>query len=253
MSSTAPDAGESTGGVTKAVDKPVKPMNLLDLLRALEKSRDLRSVARECGLSVRELRRRLALWRKELEIELSQSSPALGKDSRGTSRPSGSEQKSKPSRETWPELTPADQINGSPLPKKGSRVLEIWTDGASKGNPGPAAIGIVFGQRNGELLCSHAEVIGRATNNVAEYHAVVRALEHCARWKIKRVVLHLDSELIARQLTGVYRVKSPDLRPLYQRVTHLMRDLKSFRIRHIPRENNRHADFLANQAFSTAS
>ena len=227
-------------------------MNLLDLLRALEKSRDLRSVARECGLSVRELRRRLSLWRKELESELSQSETGSAEGSRGTSRTLSSAKKTKKSQDTWPELTPADQITSNPLPRKGSRVLEIWTDGASKGNPGPASIGIVFGQRNGELLCSHAEVIGRATNNVAEYRAVVRALEFCARWKIKRVVLNLDSELIARQLTGVYRVKSPDLRPLYQQVIHLMRECKYFRIRHIPRDANRHADHLANRAFGCA-
>ncbi len=212
------------------------PMTLPDLLRALEKSRDLRALARECGLSVRELRRRLASWRQELE---SGATPASAEANPG--EPVAAD-------EPWPELAAAGDLQKSPLPAKGSRVLEIWTDGASRGNPGPAAIGIVFGQKDGPLLCSHAETIGRATNNVAEYRAVVRALELCRVWKIQRVMLRLDSELIARQLTGAYRVKSPDLRPLFQQAVFLSRGLKSFRVRHIPRSENQHADFLAGRA-----
>ncbi|MCP4574295.1 MAG: ribonuclease HI family protein [bacterium] len=126
--------------------------------------------------------------------------------------------------------------------------MTVHTDGASRGNPGPASIGVVFGDAAGEPVCVHGEAIGRATNNVAEYRAVVAALEHCKRWKIKRVYLHMDSELIVRQLHGTYRVKSPDLRPLYQQVVFLSRDLAEFRVRHIKRHRNAHADALANEA-----
>lgn len=136
----------------------------------------------------------------------------------------------------------------SPLPARGSQVLEIWTDGASRGNPGPAAIGIVFSRRGGTPLCAHAETIGIATNNVAEYTAVLRALEFARSWGAAQVDLYLDSELIARQLTGVYRVKSLDLRPLHQQVVHLARELAAFRVRHVARERNRLADRLANLA-----
>ena len=85
---------------------------------------------------------------------------------------------------------------------------------------------------------------------MAEYQAVVSALDFCRRWRIKRLDLYLDSELIARQLTGTYRVKSQALRPLYQQVTFLARDMRSFRIRHVRREQNRHADYLASLALA---
>ena len=226
-----------------------QPVTLVELLRALEKSKDLRSLARGCGLSVRELRRRLARWRCELRDEVDAAGAGTSPAGVSHASPSGKSQGPGPTPD-WPELTLASQVATNPLPRKGSQVLEIWTDGASKGNPGSASIGIVFGQSGGELLCSHCEVIGRATNNVAEYRAAVRALEFCQQWKVKRICMNVDSELIARQLTGVYRVKSPDLRPLYQQVVYLTRGFKSFRIRHVPREQNRFADHLANLAFS---
>jgi ribonuclease HI len=223
------------------------PTTLVDLLSTLEKSTELRSLARQCGLSVKEMRRRLARWRRELQEEMSNGA-ATGKESSGGKTRRRTAQSESSASKSWPELTAASACKSNPLPRKGKQVLEIWTDGASKGNPGPASIGIVFGQLGGELLCGHGEAIGRATNNAAEYRAVIRALEFCAQWRIKRITLNLDSELIARQLNGVYRVKSPDLRPLYQQIMHLSRNLSSFRVRHVPRAKNRFADYLANQA-----
>jgi len=218
-----------------------RPETLTDLLRTLERSSDLRALARECGLSVRELRRRLAIWRRELldgERDPSRArvvplDPAPGR---------------RAAAERWPELPAAAELDANPLPADGSDVLRINTDGASRGNPGPAAIGIVFGQVDGPDLCTHGEAIGRATNNVAEYRAVVAALEHCRRWGVRRVRLLMDSELIVRQLNGAYRVKSPDLRPHYQQVVFLARGLDEFRVRHVRREQNAHADALANRA-----
>ena len=105
-------------------------------------------------------------------------------------------------------------------------MLEVYTDGASRGNPGPAAIGVVVRQMDGPALCAHGEAIGQATNNVAEYRAVLAALQLCRRWNAPRVHLFVDSELVVRQLTGVYRVKSPDLQPLFQQVQHLARQLR---------------------------
>jgi ribonuclease HI len=224
-----------------------QPATLLDLLKALERSRNLRTLARECGLTVRELRRRLNRWSREVAAEASgevldpDADRQIGKEDR---RP-------QTENESWPALTPAKQLKRSPLPAKGSRVLEAWTDGASRGNPGPAAIGIVFRQKQGEPLCSHAETIGRATNNVAEYRAVVRALEFCRSWRIKKLDLYLDSELIARQLNGVYRVKSQTLLPLYQRAVFLARGFQSFGIHHVPRQKNAHADYLASRVLAS--
>lgn len=226
-----------------------QPETLTELLRTLERSVDLRSLARECGLSVRELRRRLSIWRREIQDvdeieEVVSASAAPGEPKR---KPAA-RRNDKP----WPDLPSADDLDSSPMPSKGSPVIEVFTDGASRGNPGPAGIGVLFRQRNGPDLCEYHEAIGKCTNNVAEYHGVLAALEHCRRWGVKRVHLYMDSELIVRQLKGVYQVKSPDLRPLYQQVMVLTRPLKEFEVRHIPRTKNGHADALANRALNEA-
>jgi ribonuclease HI len=218
-----------------------QPETLTDLLRTLERSGDLRSLARECGLSVRELRRRLAIWRRELQDGDDEQGP-------GTVVPLEPAPGRRVDPRDWPDLPAAADVARNPLPAEGPPVMRIHTDGASRGNPGPAAIGIVFGQVEGPDLCVHSEAIGRATNNVAEYRAVVTALEHCRRWGVRRVRLLMDSELIVRQLHGAYRVKSPDLRPHYQQVVFLSRELEEFRVRHVRREENGHADALANRA-----
>jgi ribonuclease HI len=232
------------------------PQTLTDLLRTLERSGDLRLLARECGLSVRELRRRLAIWRRELqadhepdELEADTTSLAelapmpLPQPAEEAPRPDAADDDGK-----WPELPAAAMLERSPLPTRGRPVMEIFTDGASRGNPGPAAIGILFRRKGGEDLAQHCEAIGRATNNVAEYKAVVTALEFCQRWGVRRVHLMMDSELIVRQLLGMYRVKSPELRPLYQQVVFISRGMAEFQVTHVRREQNAHADALANRA-----
>ena len=226
-----------------------KPETLTELLKTLERSGDLRSLARECGLSVRELRRRLSIWRRELN-DTEDDDPASvnpAADSGKTKAPKVAGRK-KASADDWPELPAAGTLDKSPLPTRGRPILEIFTDGASRGNPGPASIGVVFKLKDGVELAEYNEAIGRATNNVAEYRAVVAALEHCRRWKVKRVHLNMDSELIVRQLHGTYRVKSPDLRPLYQQVVFLSKGLEEFQVKHIKRALNGHADALANRA-----
>jgi ribonuclease HI len=226
-----------------------KPETLTELLKTLERSGDLRSLARECGLSVRELRRRLSIWRRELvddDGQVIEAAPPGGNQGKTRSRREAAKKIN--AEDEWPELSPAATLAQSPLPARGKPVLEVFTDGASRGNPGPASIGVVFRLKDGEALAEHYETIGRATNNVAEYRAVVAALEHCQRWQIKRVHLNMDSELIVRQLHGTYRVKSPDLRPLYQQVVFLSKGLDEFRVRHIKRALNGHADALANRA-----
>lgn len=228
----------------------INPETLTELLKTLERSGDLRSLARECGLSVRELRRRLSIWRRELvEDEEAGLVPDSGGEDSSKSKVRKSPARKKADDNQWPSLTPADELAKSPLPARGRPIMEIFTDGASRGNPGPAAIGIVFGLKDGEPLAEHSEAIGRATNNVAEYRAIVMALEHCQRWGVRRVHLNMDSELIVRQLHGTYRVKSPDLRPLYQQVVFLSKGMDEFRVRHIKRSLNGHADALANRAF----
>jgi ribonuclease HI len=129
-----------------------------------------------------------------------------------------------------------------------SKRLVIYTDGASSGNPGPAAIGVVVKDGQGKVVSRISRHIGRATNNQAEYRAIISALEEAIRLGAGAVDIKSDSELVVRQLKGRYRVKKATLRPLYQQVVQLIGSLEAFTITHIPRTQNREADRLANRA-----
>ena len=126
----------------------------------------------------------------------------------------------------------------------------IFADGASRGNPGPAAIGVTIKDERGRLITSISQRIGKATNNQAEYRAIIAALEEAIRLGAKRVDIKMDSELVVKQINGEYRVKKVTLKPLYQRVKQLQSSLESFTITHIPREQNAEADKLANKALN---
>ncbi len=124
----------------------------------------------------------------------------------------------------------------------------IFTDGASRGNPGPAAIGATLKDKQGNSITSISQPIGRATNNQAEYRAIIAAIEEAIKLGAKQVNVHSDSELVVRQINGQYRVKKASLKPLYQQVKRLQDQLKDFSISLIPREENKEADTLANMA-----
>ena len=124
----------------------------------------------------------------------------------------------------------------------------ICTDGAAEPNPGPAAIGATIKDEQGRLITSISQPIGNATNNQAEYRAVIAALEHAIRLGADQVDMRSDSELVVRQINRRYRVKNTALKPLYQQVKQLQSQLKSFTITHIPRQENKEADTLTNLA-----
>jgi ribonuclease HI len=126
--------------------------------------------------------------------------------------------------------------------------LVLHVDGGARGNPGPAAIGVVISRSDGSVVEELAERIGAATNNVAEYRAVLRGLERAAALGAQEVELIGDSELVARQLTGAYKVKHPALRPLYLQAMDALRGFDSWQIRSVPRAENAHADTLVNAA-----
>jgi len=128
--------------------------------------------------------------------------------------------------------------------------LIIYTDGASSGNPGRASIGAVIKDGRGRVISRISRRIGRATNNQAEYLAIIAALEEATRLGAGKVDIKSDSELAVKQLKGRYRVKKATLRPLYQKVVQLIGPLEVFSITHIPREQNREADRLAHRALS---
>lgn len=126
-------------------------------------------------------------------------------------------------------------------------------DGASRGNPGPAAYGVVLESSEGAPLTTLSKAIGHTTNNVAEYHGLLAALDYAGEHDIRRLKVFSDSELMARQIQGAYKVKSPDLKPLYERARTAIARLESFSIEHVRREHNREADKLANLALDGAS
>jgi probable phosphoglycerate mutase len=122
----------------------------------------------------------------------------------------------------------------------------VHIDGASRGNPGPAAYGVVMESADGSRLAAFSHCIGTATNNVAEYYALIAALDFAATNGIRRLRVLSDSQLIVNQIKGTYKVKHPDLRPLHERAKKQAAALESFSIQYVPREQNGDADDLAN-------
>ncbi len=127
------------------------------------------------------------------------------------------------------------------------KKLEIYIDGASKGNPGLAAIGIVIKQ-DGQEIRTLAKTIGQATNNTAEYTALIFALKEAQQLKALEVRIYSDSLLVCQQITGHFKVKNEKLRLLWEQVRHLTQSFNKIEAKHIPREENRQADRLANEA-----
>jgi ribonuclease HI len=132
-------------------------------------------------------------------------------------------------------------------------VFVAYADGASRGNPGPSAVGIVIYDGEGREVHRESRRIANGTNNEAEYRAAVAALEAVIGLGASRVELRMDSELVVRQLTGRYRVRNPRLKPLHGRLLDLRARLESVTFRDIPRTDNRLADQLANQALDRSS
>jgi ribonuclease HI len=125
--------------------------------------------------------------------------------------------------------------------------LQIYTDGGARGNPGPAGIGVVIWNGN-ELVGRHKKYIGEATNNQAEYQAIILGLEQAKKLGAEELECFLDSELVVKQLNREYKVKDKDLAPLFVRVWNLSLGFKKIIFRHVPREENREADKLVNEA-----
>ena len=123
----------------------------------------------------------------------------------------------------------------------------LFADGGSRGNPGPAASAAVLLSPHGDLLEEIGAYLGVATNNVAEWTALVLGLEAAAKRGIRRLAVRLDSELVVKQLNGEYRVKHAGLQPLYAQARRLLREFAEVEIRHVPRKENKLADGLVNR------
>ncbi len=126
--------------------------------------------------------------------------------------------------------------------------FEIFVDGASRGNPGKAGAGAVIRDQEGRVVKKLKRYLGVTTNNMAEYQALILALEAARALGLADIKIFADSELMVKHLTGVYRVKSPDLRPLYEKALKLLEGFREFKITHVYREENSIADGLANEA-----
>lgn len=125
--------------------------------------------------------------------------------------------------------------------------LIVACDGASRGNPGPAGIGVEITTEDGEVVAEIARGIGETTNNVAEYTAVIEGLELAAELGVRTLTLRSDSQLLINQLTGRYRVKAPHLQPLHRRARSIAAGFERISFEHVPREKNVEADRLANE------
>ena len=141
----------------------------------------------------------------------------------------------------------SDSRPGSPPP--GVHVANI--DGASRGNPGPASYAVVLRDPAGGVVLEFAKKLGRETNNVAEYYALLAALDYATSHGIPALRVRSDSELLVRQMQGRYRVRSPELKQLHERASKLARELGYFQIEHVRREMNSDADRLANVALDS--
>jgi ribonuclease HI len=126
-------------------------------------------------------------------------------------------------------------------------------DGGSRGNPGPASYGVLIRDPRGEIVAKLKKYIGRMTNNVAEYYGLIAALDYAQSHGIRALRIESDSELLVKQMRGLYKVKSAELRPLHERARKMAQSLEFFRIDHLFREQNREADALANEALDETS
>lgn len=133
------------------------------------------------------------------------------------------------------------------------KAIKVFTDGASRGNPGPAAIGIVFYDHTDQVLGEHKEALGEQTNNYAEYMAVIRAMELCRNQGVETIDFYCDSQLLVRQALGEYKVKAEQIKPLFEKLKKLSQEFNSVGFHHVRREFNKEADALANQALDAIS
>ena len=131
-----------------------------------------------------------------------------------------------------------------------NKVFFLYADGGSRGNPGPAGIGVVILDTKKKKIKEVFKYIGETTNNNAEYNALICGLEEVRSLGGQEVIVNLDSELVVKQINGEYRVKNADIKPLFEKVIDALKNFKSFEIRHIDRSKNKEADKLVNKAIN---
>jgi len=152
-----------------------------------------------------------------------------------------------------PQTPRGGGLFGEPEPEAKPAAYRANIDGGSRGNPGPASYGVVVRNPKGEVIAQLKKYIGRTTNNVAEYYGLIAALDYAQSNNIRALRIESDSELLVKQMRGQYKVKSEDLKPLFERAKKMSQSFSSFRIDHVYREQNAEADALANEAMDEVS
>jgi ribonuclease HI len=142
----------------------------------------------------------------------------------------------------------SDFSNLLSAPKSAPAAHTAHVDGGARGNPGPAGYGVAIQDATGHPVAELSEYLGHHTNNYAEYQGLIAALRYAAEHQVKALKVISDSELMVRQMKGIYKVRHPELRKLYDEAQQLARQLEHFEIRHAMREHNQTADRLANEA-----
>jgi ribonuclease HI len=144
-----------------------------------------------------------------------------------------------------------DQPAPRPSQRGAAQAIKANIDGGARGNPGPAAYGVIVRDAKGEVIAELSDYLGIQTNNYAEYSGLLAALDFAVREKHLSLKVLSDSELLVRQMQGRYKVKSPGLIDLYDRARALVRKLEHFSIEHVLRQYNREADSLVNQVLDS--
>jgi len=140
-----------------------------------------------------------------------------------------------------------------PASKKPAQYVVAYTDGGARGNPGPAGFGVYVTDQRGNRVVGLSDYLGQQTNNYAEYSALIAALEWALRNEHRAVQVVSDSELMVKQLRGIYKVRNENLQPLFEKAQKLIAQLEWFEVKHVLREQNREADRLANEAMDKGS
>lgn len=141
-------------------------------------------------------------------------------------------------------LLPETKTSSSGLPKE----VKLYGDGGSRGNPGPSAYGFAILDMNDNVLFKKGQYIGVTTNNQAEYKAVLFGLEEAKKQGVKKIEVYLDSQLVVNQMNGSYKVRNQDLLPIYSSIKGLLKDFENISFTHVPRELNKLADSMVNEA-----
>jgi len=134
-----------------------------------------------------------------------------------------------------------------------NKKVYIYTDGGARGNPGPAGIGVVILDEKKKKIKELSKYIGEATNNNAEYNALIYGCEEALLLNANEATIYLDSELVVKQINGEYRVKDEGIKPLFEKAVNALKNFKTFEIKHIDRSKNKDADKLVNKAINLSS